>query len=291
MEEITFTYNIRQKTFGIKTELEQTQTDKAIAALAQVQEETALPSFTYLGVNEAEVDKIVARVSVDARNPWRSLAQALKSMKPSEIKQACEKAVSSPELVPFAEQLFLRKCFEKAGLYATLAKKAVEEALPVSAPKPEKWPFGKEEGITFSAKFGDWVAIKKMTIDKLSKNPEIAYMLSGVNETATRKGFELLGVSGGPLEAAAAQATRGKRKSFGALLESLENLADSTLEDRLRQGAAQKGSKTSLERAFLARSLLKALSYDVVPDSDTLQKVYPELKFPKPKGRFGKAKK
>jgi hypothetical protein len=45
--------------------------------------------------------------------------------------------------------------------------------------------------VTFSAKYKNWISIKKMGIDENTKEPEVAHILASIKETIDRKAFEL----------------------------------------------------------------------------------------------------
>ncbi|MEW6328507.1 MAG: DUF2666 family protein [Candidatus Micrarchaeota archaeon] len=162
--------------------------------------------------------------------------------------------------------------------------------------------------ISFAAKYKEWISIKKMSIDESTSEPEIVHMLAGLCDTLNRKAFEFTRIDLAKIDEYAARLTSGKRKGFGSLAEvfgsiksaeAKEILAGSLSgvkmpqEEEAGEGAKMTGPKALMPvaEAYLIQRILVNLWYDAGVGAESLAKAYPKLKFAKPRGRFGPAKK
>ncbi|MEM3399980.1 MAG: DUF2666 family protein [Candidatus Micrarchaeia archaeon] len=141
-----------------------------------------------------------------------------------------------------------------------------------------------EGEITFTAKLGEWISIKKMGVDEETKNEEIACVLSGIAESADRKCFQILGIDGelaAKLSAYVEGLAKGKRKGFSSLSEAVRALNKTEIENMA-------GGKCPYEvvEAYVVALLLEKLGYSARVSTEMLRTLYPELKLPKPRGRF-----
>jgi hypothetical protein len=159
--------------------------------------------------------------------------------------------------------------------------------------------------IAFSAKYGNWISIKKMSIDESTSPAEVAYTLAGINNTIDKKGLVFLGIDTDKIDAYTDRLVGSKRRSYGAVSEIFAGLKQAEIKEELissiRQDVAplppDKGgnpvsyeAKLPLAESYFMRSLLNRLGFCTSVDGDTLAKLYPGVKFPKPKGNFGKKK-
>jgi hypothetical protein len=159
--------------------------------------------------------------------------------------------------------------------------------------------------IVFSAKYGTWISIKKMSIDEKTSPAEVAYMLAGIMNTVGNKGFAFLGIDTAKIDAYTDKLVGSKRKSYGAVSEIMNGIKPSELKAELltaiMPGVAplpldKSGNpvpfdaKLPLAEAYFMRSLMARIGFDFNISGDVLSKMYPDIKFPKPKGNFGKKK-
>jgi len=142
-----------------------------------------------------------------------------------------------------------------------------------------------EDGISFSAKFGEWIAIKKMSIDESTKPEEVAAILASITATIDRKSFEFAGINTGAIDAYADGLTKGKRKGFGTLAEIFGALKQGEVRQKLVEAGGEE--KYALAEAYFIRKILSNLGQHAWIDLETLQKVFPEIKIQKPRGNFG----
>ena len=143
--------------------------------------------------------------------------------------------------------------------------------------------------VSFMAKFKDWIAIKKMSVGEKTRPEEIAALLGGITATIDRKTFELVGVKTDIIDPYVDSLTKGKRKSYGVLAEILSGLKPGELKSKLIEASDE--NKYPLAESYFLRRILVTLGYSAWLDLENLQKAFPELKIPKPRGNFGGKKK
>ncbi len=148
----------------------------------------------------------------------------------------------------------------------------------------------EKEGITFMARCKGWEAVKKASIDETTTNQEIAFALSGMQETMDRKAYEFLGLKTGMMDEYALSLAKGRKKAWGSLGEIFSNLKPAEISAKLKE-ACPDPKLLPVAETYLLSSLLKALGFDTNPNRVLLSKIYPELKIAKPRGNFGKKKK
>lgn len=140
--------------------------------------------------------------------------------------------------------------------------------------------------IVFSAKYKDWISIKKMEVDEKTATPEVVHMLANIGESVSRKAFELSGIDRAKIDEYVAKIVKGKRKGFSTLSEIFGELKQSEVREVLL--SASNEQLLPIAEAYFMRKLLTSLGYDLEVGTELMSKVYPELKLPKPKGRFKK---
>lgn len=140
--------------------------------------------------------------------------------------------------------------------------------------------------VTFSAKYKEWISIKKMSIDENTKEPEVAHILASIRETIDRKTFELNGINMAKIDEYVNSVTKGKRKGFSSIAEIFNNLKQNEVREVLLASSSEQ--TLPLAEAYFIRKILTTLGYGLDVTTGTLSKIYPELKLPKPKGRFAK---
>lgn len=144
--------------------------------------------------------------------------------------------------------------------------------------------------IVFSAKYGDWIAIRKMTIDERTPRQEVVAMLAAIRETIDRKAFQLAGVDTARIDGYVAEKTRGKRKGYGTLAEIFASISQSELKGVLASAVPEE-RLTPLAEAYFLKQLFSSLGFDFGVSTELMRKLYPELKLPMPKGRIPGTKK
>lgn len=139
--------------------------------------------------------------------------------------------------------------------------------------------------IDFSAKYKDWIVIKKASILPDTKPEEIAFQLASIRQTIDRKAFEILGIDTKALDAYAATITSGMRKSYKDMAQAVQALGSPQSKEAVSSAC---GSRSELEepaKTYLFRKVIQGLGFDFDVNQEMLAKVYPHLKLPKPRGR------
>jgi len=142
--------------------------------------------------------------------------------------------------------------------------------------------------IAFSAKYRDWISIKNMEIDDKTTDPEVVHMLSGIGESISRKAFGLSGIKRVEIDEYVTNLVKGKRKGYSTLAEIFGGIKQSKVREVLLSASSEQ--LLPIAEAYFMRRLITGVGYDLETGAEMLSKMYPELKLPKPKGRFGKKK-
>jgi hypothetical protein len=143
----------------------------------------------------------------------------------------------------------------------------------------------ENESIDFSAKYKEWVVIKKASILPDTKPEEVAFHLASIRQTIDRKAFEILGIETKILDDYAASVTNGMRKSYKDMAQAVQSLGSPKAKEAVSKVC---GSKSELEepaKTYLFRKVIQTLGFDFDVNQQMLAKVYPNLKLPKPRGR------
>jgi hypothetical protein len=148
-----------------------------------------------------------------------------------------------------------------------------------------------EEGeIIFSAKYRDWVVIKKMSVDAGTKPEEVSAILASINSTLMRKSYDFIGINREQIEAYAQSLAKGKRKALGSLVEVLGSVKPGELKEKLL-ACCPDPKMLPIAESFFLKTLIETVGFKTSLDADALTAVYPHLKIAKPRGNFGKKKK
>jgi hypothetical protein len=172
----------------------------------------------------------------------------------SEWNKWAKENIAKKELMPIAESYLFNLLLRKAGVSFKSAGNS-----PV---KPQSEEIG--DVIAFIGRYGKWVAIKKLGLDKV-RDYEVSGILSGINYTAVNKGFDFSGT--GREDDKVNAIAKGKRKSLGNALSCLEEV------------------KSEGESPYLVCKVLETVGYRPYASSHMLTSAYPDIKPPKVKGR------
>ncbi len=144
------------------------------------------------------------------------------------------------------------------------------------------------ESVEFSARWRNWVVIKRTTIRQDTKPEEVAFSLASIRQTIDRKAFEILGINTQELDNYAAKVCTGKRKSFKDMAETVQSLTSSEAKGLIEKSCAEKPELGEIAKTYLFRKVIQGLGFDFDVNQEMLSKVYPNLKMPKPRGRMPK---
>ncbi len=148
-----------------------------------------------------------------------------------------------------------------------------------------------EEGeVVFTARYRDWMVIKKLSINEKTTPQEVAATLASIEATISRKSYDFTGINREEIDAMAEKLAAGKRKSFVSLSEALSSLKPTELKAQLLP-ACPTPAHLPIAENYLVKCLLDKLGFKTNLDLETLSKTFPEIKVSKPRGNFGKKKK
>lgn len=190
----------------------------------------------------------------------------LSSIKPGILKESLI-AASSKELLPAAESYLFFKLLQKAKVEAKLNPDQFDK-IPVTEREVNKEE--SSSGFRFIAKYKNWISIKKLSLDKNTKDWEVSGLLSGVNNTIVNKVFEFSGLDKTKLDPIVTKVASGKRRSYGNVVDALKSLVL---------------TNNPKENAYLVCKTLETLGYKPYSSPEMLTGAHPEIKPPKVKGR------
>ncbi|HUB92614.1 MAG TPA: DUF2666 family protein [Candidatus Saccharimonadales bacterium] len=141
------------------------------------------------------------------------------------------------------------------------------------------------DSIEFSAKWKEWVVIKRTTIRDDTKPEEVVFSMASIRQTIDRKAFELLGIDTKTLDDYATAATAGMKKNFKDLGNAVQSLSSAEAKAAVEKSCASKPELGEVAKTYLFRKVVQALGFDFDVNQEMLSKIYPNLKLPKPRGR------
>jgi hypothetical protein len=143
--------------------------------------------------------------------------------------------------------------------------------------------------LVFTARYRDWMVVKKLLIEEKTTPQEVAAALASMEATISRKSYEFTGINREAVEALVERLSAGKRKSFVSLSEVLSSLKPTELKAELLT-ACPTPAHLPIAENYLVKCVIDKAGFSTNLDLETLSKVFPEIKVPKPRGNFGKKK-
>ncbi|MEW6036307.1 MAG: DUF2666 family protein [Candidatus Micrarchaeota archaeon] len=246
-DEIIFTGAYKDFRLGIRFDLSGKTPADAAGALGYVSEMIEPYAFKFSGIDMAAIEKLAEPKG----NGPGAVAAFFDGIAPGELRAKLLATLPKPGLIPAAESYLLNRLLAKAG---------VQFKTP---PSESLKPVEEETGdfIGFIGKYGQWVAIKKLGLEKV-QDYEVSGILSGINHTIVNKAFDFAGAKTG----ADGGAEGGKRKSFGNLAEAMRGMDAGT-------------------GAFSLCRRLEKIGYKPYASPEMLTEAYPDIKPPKVRGR------
>ncbi|MBU0586747.1 DUF2666 domain-containing protein [Candidatus Micrarchaeota archaeon] len=263
MDEMIFSGRYKDWNHSVIFNLSNASEKDVACALAQLHEVIDSSAFCHAGINCAMIENLAKE-----GNGIQDAAKFFESRKPGEWKSALLKTVDNEALLPVAESKLVCAAFTKNKVRATISCSMIDSSIKPS--KSEEL----EGQIALIARYKNWIAIKKMSVDSTTKDYEVAGILAAINATIVKKAFDFCKPNK-EMEKIAAEATKGKRKSF-------QNLADA-----LRTVASNIG-KNQIDDAYLVKCVSENLKFIPYANVDSLITAHPDLKMAKPRGRVAK---
>lgn len=269
-----------------------TPSKEVSAYLVCVREQVANKAFEVLGIDTKILDAYSSKFTKTAKkNDYSSLVLIYKSLGSADAEPQINKAAQSrEELRPFAKAYLFRTALQQLGLQWYVTKDNKAFAGKASAHKPSTSVPFSSEGISFMAKYKDWISIKKLSIHDNTKPEEVAAQLSSIRIATDRKIPQILGVNTENLDIYANSVTGNMRKSAANVQKVTEILCSPEAKTEI-DGATPDPSLRDAAIIYLFATMLQNLKVDLEVSPDTLMDMFPGLKIPKPKGNFGGKKK
>lgn len=263
------------------------------ACLAAVREDVGKRAFIILGIATDSLDAYSEKlIKPLLKGDYSSLVSLYKSLGSPEAGSEIDKAAQNlEELKPFAKAYLFRSAANKLGLLWYIPKESKAFGGNQAVQKASAAVPFSSEGISFMAKYKDWISIKKLSIHDNTKPEEVSAHLSSIRAVADRKTAQILGVNTDNLDIYASGATENMRKS-AANIEKITNILCSP-EANEEIDAACSGDLSIRYAAaiYLFGRMMQNLKVDFEVSPDTLMDMFPGLKIPKPKGRMPGQKK
>ncbi|MFA5077445.1 MAG: DUF2666 family protein [Candidatus Micrarchaeia archaeon] len=264
MDELLFSGKYGDWEYSVRFDLGNAEPKDVAYALSFIHENVESKAFCHSGID--------CKMIEDAVPEGKGLMDAisfLEGRKPGEWKEFLLKAAGKEELLAVAESKFVCVLLCKNKVNA----KICPSTLHSSSLRPRKQEL-LEGQIALIGRYRDWIAIKKMGVNEKTRDYEVAGILSAISSTLVRKSFDFLEPDRS-VESIAASATKGKRKSFVNLATALRDVSGSMNGDEVRD-------------AYLLKCVFENLGFAPYANVEALVPAYPELKVPKPRGRFAK---
>lgn len=263
------------------------------AYLASLREEVAEKAFSVLGIDSKSLYSYSENMTKSLKaGDYSSLVNIYKSLGSAEHETEINKsAAGREELKPFAKAYLFRSAVRRLGLlwYITGDYEAFKGA-KVAQKQSAAAPF-TSEGISFMAKYKEWVSIKKLSIHENTKPEEVSAHLSSIRMAVDRKTAQILGVNTESLDAYAYNVTENMRKSAANLEKITNTLCSSEAKKEIDSASGGDASLRNAAIIYLFSKMLQNIKVDLEVSPDTLMDMFPGLKIPKPKGRMPGQKK
>jgi hypothetical protein len=263
------------------------------AYLVAVREDVAGRAFSVLGIDTKGLDSYSEAFTRSAPpNDYSYLVVLYRALGSAEAEPEIEKAAQNREdLKPFARAYLLRAALRRLGLqwYLTRDNKAFSGRAAIQKAGTAV-PFSSE-GISFMAKYGDWISVKKLSIDARTKPEEIAAHLSSIRMATDRKAPQVLGVNTESLDIYASSITDNLRKSAANLERITAALCSAEAKKCVDEACVGDQSIRDAALIHLFSRMMQNLKVDLEVSPDTLMDMFPGLKIPKPRGRMPGQKK
>jgi hypothetical protein len=248
-DEILFNGAYKDFRVGVRFDLSGKSADEVVYAMGHIGSAIEPHAYRFSGIDTEKIDALARPEGTGLE----AVCGFLQAKPPKAMQAALAEALPKEELMPVAESYLLNRLLTRAGVRFTARSSAT------LTPKEEE--IG--DHMAFIAKYGDWVAIKKLGLEDV-QDYEVSGMLCGTNHTLVNKGFDFAG-------AKADVAASGKRKTLGNLCAALSELAP-----KLSDGS---------EDAFRLIKAMEGVGYRPYASPDMLTAAYPDIKPPKVRGR------
>ncbi len=143
-----------------------------------------------------------------------------------------------------------------------------------------------DEFIDFSAKYKEWVAIKRLGITPQTKPEEIAYHLAGIRATIDSKMFRVLGIDVDAIDARIKQIPKAG-KGASAVSQALAEIEKPEFKRALAESCSSQ-ALLPFAKTYALNKMINETGTETSLSQLALSKVFKELKPPKAPGRLSK---
>jgi len=251
-DEVIFTGEHKGFKLGVAFDLKGKEPKDVAQVLAYISSKIEQSAFEFSGIDTKKIDGL-AKVRGTG---LKAVVDFIENV--GKLRDELGKCVSDPKLICVAECYLFNRLLTQANVQFKI--------MPTNAPKPTDEKI--EDFIGFIGKYKDWVAVKKLGMEKV-QDYEVSGILSGVDHSIVNKAFEFAGVNKN--DSLVSAVTSGKRKSYSNLAAALKEL-----EPKLPDG---------LDGAYIVCKVFETLGYKPYASPDMLTEAHPDIKPPKVKGR------
>ncbi|MEM4272495.1 MAG: DUF2666 family protein, partial [Candidatus Bilamarchaeaceae archaeon] len=200
-EELIFEMDYKGERRGVRFNLESASEEDVAHAISRILPFVNEQAFRFSGIDRKPIEEFVNSLSAP------TASEALKSTPISVMRAALDSAVrGNPLLFPAAEAYFYFLLLKKYSLSQFPSEEMFRGKPSMDAVQPRA-------RIALIAKFGNWVAIKKMSIVPGVQDYEVSAILCAISETLARKAFDFARLDLAALESHAKRLAGERRKS------------------------------------------------------------------------------
>jgi len=144
--EVVFTARYRGWMVVKKLSIDEKITPQEVAAaLASIEATISRKSYEFTGINREAIEAMAEKMAGGKRKSFASLAEALSSLKPSELKGQLLLACPAPAHLPIAENYFVKCLIDRLGFRTNLDTETLSGVFPeIKVAKP-RGNFGKKK--------------------------------------------------------------------------------------------------------------------------------------------------
>ena len=125
--------------------VENTKPEEISLSLASIDATLVRKSYEFAGIKPDVIDAFAQKLAAGKKKNWPNLAEALSSLKPSEIKKELLLACTTPEQYPIAEIYFLKALTEAIGFRTVLDPQTLADVYPHLKVSKPRGNFGKKK--------------------------------------------------------------------------------------------------------------------------------------------------
>ncbi len=147
----------------------------------------------------------------------------------------------------------------------------------------------EEEHVDFTAKYRDWVSIRRMAIYGDTKPEEVVYHLAGIRWVVDSKSFVFLGIDVAALDDYSSKVAGDPKKGYRNLADAIARMDSAEAKGVISASCPDK-SLVPIAQSYLLGRIISISGYSTSVSQTALSKIYKHLKPPKGLGRAKKKK-